>query len=58
MTETDDSGFRPGAVQDRGGRIATSAFFTVAALAAPVGLPLEHVFAYCTDAKTGGPLSA
>jgi hypothetical protein len=40
------------------GRIATSAFFTVAALAASVGLSLEDVVAYCTDAGTGESLSA
>jgi transcriptional regulator with XRE-family HTH domain len=40
------------------GRIATPAFFTVAALAASVGLSLEDVVAYCTDAETGEPLSA
>ena len=40
------------------GRIATPAFFTVAALAASVGLSLEDVVAYCTDAETGDSLSA
>jgi transcriptional regulator with XRE-family HTH domain len=40
------------------GRIATPAFFTVAALAASVGLSLENVVAYCTDAETGQSLSA
>jgi transcriptional regulator with XRE-family HTH domain len=40
------------------GRIATPAFFTVAALAASVGLSLEDVVAYCSDAETGQPLSA
>jgi transcriptional regulator with XRE-family HTH domain len=40
------------------GRIATPAFFTVAALAASVGLSLEDVVAYCTDAETGQSLSA
>ena len=40
------------------GRIATPAFFTVAALAASVGLSLEDVVAYCTDAETGESLSA
>jgi transcriptional regulator with XRE-family HTH domain len=40
------------------GRIATPAFFTVAALAATVGLSLEDVVAYCTDAETGESLSA
>lgn len=44
------------------GRIATPAFFTVAALAASVGLSLEDVTAYCagteTDTETGESLSA
>jgi transcriptional regulator with XRE-family HTH domain len=40
------------------GRIATPAFFTVAALAASVGLSLEDVVAHCTDAETGESLSA
>jgi len=40
------------------GRIATPAFFTVAALAASVGLSLEDVVAYCVDAGTGESLSA
>ena len=40
------------------GRIATPAFFTVAALAASVGLSLEDVVAYCTEAGTGEFLSA
>ncbi|MGH3245659.1 MAG: helix-turn-helix transcriptional regulator [Trebonia sp.] len=40
------------------GRIATPAFFTVAALAASVGLTLEDVVAYCTDPETGESLSA
>jgi len=40
------------------GRIATPAFFTVAALAAAVGLSLEDVVAYCADAETGESLSA
>ena len=40
------------------GRIATPAFFTVATLAASVGLSLEDVVAYCTDAETGQSLSA
>jgi transcriptional regulator with XRE-family HTH domain len=40
------------------GRIATPAFFTVAALAAAVGLALENVVACCTDAGTGEPISA
>ncbi|HEY3732884.1 MAG TPA: helix-turn-helix transcriptional regulator [Streptosporangiaceae bacterium] len=40
------------------GRIATPAFFTVAALAASVGLSLEQVVAYCAGAQTGESLSA
>ena len=40
------------------GRIATPAFFTVAALAASAGLPLKDVVAYYTDAETGESLSA
>jgi transcriptional regulator with XRE-family HTH domain len=40
------------------GRIATPAFFTVAALAASVGLSLEDVVAHCADAETGESLSA
>ena len=40
------------------GRIATPVFFTVAALAAAVGLSLEDVVASCGDAETGEPLSA
>jgi transcriptional regulator with XRE-family HTH domain len=40
------------------GRIATPAFFTVAALAASVGLSLEDVVAYCTETETGESLSA
>jgi transcriptional regulator with XRE-family HTH domain len=40
------------------GRIATPAFFTVAALAASVGLSLEAVVAYCAPAEAGQPLSA
>jgi hypothetical protein len=40
------------------GRIATPAFFTVAALAASVGLSLKDVVAYCTDAEPGESLSA
>jgi transcriptional regulator with XRE-family HTH domain len=40
------------------GRIATPAFFTVAALAASVGLSLEDVVAYCGDTRTGQSLSA
>jgi hypothetical protein len=39
------------------GRIATPAFFTVAALAASVGLSLEDVVAYCTDAEPASPLA-
>ena len=40
------------------GRIATPVFFTVAELAASVGLSLEDVVAYCTDAEPGESLSA
>jgi transcriptional regulator with XRE-family HTH domain len=40
------------------GRIATPAFFTVAALAASVGLSLEAVVAYCGDAEAGESLTA
>jgi transcriptional regulator with XRE-family HTH domain len=40
------------------GRIATPAFFTVAALAASVGLALEDVVAFCADEETGETLSA
>jgi transcriptional regulator with XRE-family HTH domain len=40
------------------GRIATPAFFTVAALAASVGLALEDVVAFCADAETGETLIA
>jgi transcriptional regulator with XRE-family HTH domain len=40
------------------GRIATPAFFTVAALAASVGLSLEEVVACCADTGTGEPISA
>ena len=40
------------------GRIATPAFFTVAALAASVGLSLEDVVAHCTDTETGESLIA
>ena len=40
------------------GRIATPAFFTVAALAATVGLSLEDVVSYCAAAETGESLSA
>ena len=40
------------------GRIATPAFFTVAALAASVGLSLQDVVACCTDTRTGESLSA
>jgi transcriptional regulator with XRE-family HTH domain len=39
------------------GRIATPAFFTVAALAAAVGLPLEDVVAQCAG-RFGDSLSA
>jgi len=39
------------------GRIATPAFFTVAALAASVGLSPEDVVAYCADAGTDESLS-
>lgn len=35
------------------GRVATPAFFTVAALAAAVGLSLEDVVAYCSDPGPG-----
>src|ERR1700677_2733734 len=35
------------------GRIATPAFFTVAALAASVGLSLQDVVAYCAGAGAG-----
>jgi transcriptional regulator with XRE-family HTH domain len=40
------------------GRIATPAFFTVAALAAAVGLPLADVVASCAGPETGESLSA
>ena len=40
------------------GRIATPAFFTVAALAASVGLSLADVVSCCTDTETGESLSA
>jgi transcriptional regulator with XRE-family HTH domain len=40
------------------GRIATPAFFTVAALAASVGLSLEDVVANCTHTETDESLSA
>jgi transcriptional regulator with XRE-family HTH domain len=40
------------------GRIATPAFFTVAALAEAVGLSLQEVVAYCADTETGESLSA
>ena len=40
------------------GRIATPAFFTVAALADAVGLSLEEVVAHCADTQTGESLSA
>jgi transcriptional regulator with XRE-family HTH domain len=40
------------------GRIATPAFFTVAALAASVGLSLQDVVACCTATETGESLSA
>ena len=42
----------------RAARRAPTAFFTVAALAASVGLSLEDVVAYCAHAETGEPLSA
>jgi len=40
------------------GRIATPAFFTVAALAEAVGVPLPEVVAYCAAAEAGESLSA
>ena len=40
------------------GRIATPAFFTVAALAAAVGVSLEQVVAYCAAPEAGESLSA
>ena len=39
-------------------RIDTPAFFTVAALAAAVGLSLADVVAHCADADAGESLSA
>jgi len=40
------------------GRIATPAFFTVAALAEAVDVSLEEVVACCAAAETGESLSA
>jgi transcriptional regulator with XRE-family HTH domain len=40
------------------GRIATPAFFTVAALAEAAGVSLEDVVAYCAAPEAGGSLSA
>ena len=40
------------------GRIATPAFFTVAALARAVGVTLEEVVVYCADTQAGESLSA
>lgn len=40
------------------GRIATPAFFTVAALAASVGLSLEGLVVSCADTESGESLSA
>lgn len=40
------------------GRVATPAFFTVAALAAAVGLSLEDVVAYCSAPPPEESLSA
>lgn len=40
------------------GRIATPAFFTVAALAGAVGISLDEVLAYCADTQTAESLSA
>ena len=40
------------------GRIATPAFFTVAALAEAVGVSLEEVVAQCSGSATGERLSA
>jgi transcriptional regulator with XRE-family HTH domain len=40
------------------GRIATPAFFTVAALAGAVGVSLEEVVAYCADTQTRESLIA
>jgi hypothetical protein len=37
------------------GRIPTPAFFTVAALAAAVGLPLDRLVAACASAEPGEP---
>ncbi len=36
------------------GRIPTPAFFTVAALAAALHLPLDHLAGSCSDAEEGG----
>ena len=40
------------------GRIATPAFFTVAALASAVGVSLEEVVAYCGDTELTAALTA
>jgi transcriptional regulator with XRE-family HTH domain len=40
------------------GRIATPAFFTVAALAAAVGVSLEEIVACCADEQISEALSA
>jgi transcriptional regulator with XRE-family HTH domain len=40
------------------GRIATPAFFTVAALAAAVGLTLDEVAAYCAGTEANEALIA
>jgi len=40
------------------GRIATPAFFTVAALARAVDVTLEEVVVYCADTQAGESLSA
>jgi transcriptional regulator with XRE-family HTH domain len=40
------------------GRIATPAFFTVAALAAAAGVSLEEIVACCADEQTTGALTA
>jgi DNA-binding phage protein len=40
------------------GRIATPAFFTVAALADAVGVSLAEVVAHCVDTRADEPLSA
>jgi hypothetical protein len=40
------------------GRVATPAFFTVAALAGAVGLPLADLAARCAGAERDEPLSA